>query len=280
MRPFVSGPELVQKIANLWQIVNIRSSITLVSHFFEQLFFPSKCIKCGVYLSPQMVENKPLDHFFCDTCMGAGILAINSPYCTICGSMFPDSSDKGHVCESCIKTPLLLGKVRAPVEYKGIIQNAIPLFKYKSTLSLLKALEPMLFNCFIQHYENTKIDLILPMPLHRHRLKQRGFNQAYLLVRNFEKLFTKKKGTAPSWHLDLFSLKRIKKTAPQTGFDIKKRKKNLKNAFSVAHPDKIKNMHILLIDDVFTTGATCNEAAKELLKNGAKKVDALVLART
>ncbi|MCF6246470.1 MAG: ComF family protein [Desulfobacula sp.] len=267
-------------MAYSWQIPNIRSTIKLINYFFEQLLFPSKCVKCGVYLPPQIAGEKFLDSFFCDACTGIGISVIDSPYCTICGSTFPNSSDKGHVCETCIRTPLCLGKVRAPVEYKGIIQDAIPLFKYKSKLSLLKTLEPMLFNCFLQHYEYSNIDLILPMPLHRHKLKQRGFNQAYLLVRKFEKMFAKKRGLSPSWHLDLSSLKRIKKTAPQTGFDIKERKKNLKNAFQVVHPKKIKNKYILLVDDVFTTGATCNEAAEELLKNGARQVDALVLART
>jgi len=83
----------------------------------------------------------------------------------------------------------------------------------------------------------------------------------------------------PPWKIDIESLARTKKTQPQTGFNIEERKRNLKNAFSVILKQRIKNKSILLIDDVFTTGATCDEAAGALLKQGAKKVNALVLAR-
>ncbi len=145
---------------------------------------------------------------------------------------------------------------------------------------MAKVFERLLFETFLHQYARSKIDLIMPVPLHKKKLRERGFNQAYLLIRNFVKLYQYSFDQPPSWEIDTISLARIKRTQPQTGFDIEKRKANLKNAFKVVKKKIIYDKHILLIDDVFTTGATCNEAARVLLKHGAKKVDALVLART
>ncbi|MDA3790628.1 MAG: phosphoribosyltransferase family protein, partial [Desulfobacula sp.] len=130
-----------------------------------------------------------------------------------------------------------------------------------------------------RHLVTSQIDLIMPVPMHKKKLRERGFNQAFLLIRNFVRLYQQIFEEPPSWKIDTISLARIKMTQPQTGFDIDQRKANLKNAFKVINQKAIDNKHILLIDDVFTTGSTCNEAARVLLKYGAKKVDALVLAR-
>lgn len=248
--------------------------------FFEQFLYPLKCLKCGVYIDPLSVKHHTMDACFCDKCTGQGLYRIDTPYCTQCGVKFHNSFNENHVCESCLKTPLTLNCVRAVVEYKGIIKDAIPLFKYQSKLSIAKVFEKLLFQAFLHHYETSGIDLIIPVPLHKTKLKQRGFNQAFLLIRNFVTLFQDHHGQVPLWKIDTTSLARIKKTQPQTGFDIAQRKTNLKNAFTVVRPETIDNKHILLIDDVLTTGATCNEAARVLLKHNAKKVDALVLART
>ncbi|MBU1343652.1 MAG: ComF family protein, partial [Proteobacteria bacterium] len=123
-------------------------------------------------------------------------------------------------------------------------------------------------------------DLIMSVPLHTVKLRKRGFNQSFLLIRNFVTFYRQNMEQSPLWKIDSGSLVRVKKTQPQTGFDIEHRKANLKNAFKVVNLKAIEDQHILLIDDVFTTGATCNEAALQLLKHGAQKVDALVLART
>ena len=251
---------------------------------FEQLIYPLKCLKCNAYIDPDRVKPNTMETCFCDACMQAGFYHIEEPYCLKCGVKFLQGFsqvfNENHVCEACIKTPLKVEKVRAATEYKGIIKDAIPLFKYSSKLAAAKVFELLLFQTFLTHYEKPDIDLIIPMPLHKTKLRERGFNQAFLLIRNFAKLYQQHYGQTPLWKIDTGVLVRVKKTKPQTGFDIEQRKNNLKKAFKVVDQKRVKNKNILLIDDVFTTGATCNEAALELLKNGVNRVEVLVLART
>jgi len=114
-------------------------------------------------------------------------------------------------------------------------------------------------------------DYILPVPLHLRRLRQRGFNQALLLARilfpwNQNKIRT-----------DL--LLRQRWTEPQTGMDGRRRRLNLRGAFTLPQPDKVKNRRILLVDDVFTTGSTVNECAQMLAAAGAATIEVLTLAR-
>lgn len=242
----------------------------------EALLFPKKCLKCGIYLEED--GRQTLESCFCDACGKEGFFPIVPPFCASCGIRF--QTGETHVCGACLKTPLSLGQVRASAEYKGIVRDAIQLFKYHSKLAMAKPLEYLLFETFLQYYKNLPIDLLIPMPLHKSKMRKRGFNQAYLLSRNFKKLYYQKFCRLPFWDMDLESLVRIKKTESQTGFDIEERKKNVKGAFKIVLEDRIKGKHILLVDDVFTTGATCNEAAEELLRHGAERVNALVLART
>jgi len=265
----------------------VKHMLKQMLRFFEQLLYPLKCLKCSAYIDPDtVVKPHTMETCFCEYCMEAGFYPIDTPFCIKCGVRFhqfktsASGFNENHMCEACLKTPLKLEQVRAVVEYKGIIKDAIPLFKYHSKLSVARVFERMLFQAFLHHYSTSLVDLIMPMPLHKTKLRERGFNQAYLMVRNFVKLYQKNYKQPSQWKIDTASLARIKKTKPQTGFDTEQRKDNLKNAFQVVNKKKIKNRNILLIDDVFTTGATCNEAARELLKQGAKKVQALVLART
>jgi len=270
----------------MFNIFQNRSRTCFVSVFqnsiqvLNQFLYPLKCLNCGVYIDPDRVKPHTMEACFCKVCMDLGFYPMEPPFCTKCGTKFQTRVNENHVCEACVKTPLTLDRVRGAVQYKGIIKNAIPLFKYHSKLSLAKVFEDLLFETFLRHSAGSGIELIMPIPLHRKKLKKRGFNQAFLLIRNFVGHYEQAFEKSPSWEIDTMSLARIKKTQPQTGFDIEQRKANLKDAFKVVNQTAIENKHILLIDDVFTTGATCNEAAGILLKQGAKKVDALVLART
>lgn len=235
---------------NLERAYPFSQMLKLGARFFEQLLFPSKCLKCGIYLNPEVPADKLLQESFCDSCFGKGTCVIAPPFCTMCGKVFESGSGGDHVCESCIRQPLFVKKVRGCLSYEGVVREAVPLVKYGAKLSLLKVLEPVMAQGFYLYFGYHDIDLVMPVPLHRKKVIKRGFNQSYLLVRNLKKHVAKKTGKNPSWQLDLFSLKRVKMTASQTGFDVKNRRKNLKNAFRVVRKDRIKDKHILLVDDV------------------------------
>jgi ComF family protein len=116
------------------------------------------------------------------------------------------------------------------------------------------------------------IDLIIPIPLHRNKLRLRGYNQSELLAKTLSGITSKPVSTS--------NLIKTKNTPTQTSLLKNDRLKNLKDSFSVFYPSLIKSNSILLVDDVMTTGTTLNSCAAELLKSGAKEVFAFTLART
>jgi len=113
--------------------------------------------------------------------------------------------------------------------------------------------------------------MVMPVPLHRKRLKHRGFNQALLLAQGVAMHF--------GCMLSFDNLLRTRQTRPQVELSGEERALNVKGAFSLLHPQEVKNRGILLIDDVFTTGATMNECARMLKLAGARSVVAFTLAR-
>ena len=117
----------------------------------------------------------------------------------------------------------------------------------------------------------TDYSLIIPVPLHVKRLRERGFNQSLILARVI--------GEKQKIPVNFSLLKRHKFTSTQTGSNKKERKQNIKGAFEVTDKKEINGKNIILIDDVYTTGATANECAKTLIKAGAQKVSVLTMAR-
>jgi ComF family protein len=118
-----------------------------------------------------------------------------------------------------------------------------------------------------------KIDIIIPVPLHPKRLRQRGFNQASLLARRL--------GSALKISVDYGSLKRSRWTEPQTGLTRRQRAANVRGAFDLKAPEKVRGKGILLLDDVLTTGETVNQCVRVLKGDGgAKEVVVLTVART
>ncbi len=239
------------------------------------LVFPDKCLGCGKYIKES--TDNPLSVCFCHTCLGQTLPVFDHPFCPACGCCFESGPD--HLCEACLKTPMVMERVRAAFIYKALIQKALGLFKYQSKLSLARPLERHLFQAFATHFDMNGFHLIVPIPLHISKARKRGFNQSYFLVRNFPRLYRDAWGRPAPWRIDISGLARVRATVSQTGLDHKARKKNLIRAFACPKPAHIKGKNILLVDDVFTTGATCNAAAQTLVDAGAASVSALVLAR-
>jgi ComF family protein len=160
------------------------------------------------------------------------------------------------------------GMARAPCTFSGSVKAAIHAFKYQSktylagTLIDLMERGPLLFD--IGQY-----DRLVPVPLHRKRLRQRGYNQSLLLAREI--------GRPSGIPVDGALLKRIRDSVPQVDLMGAKREANVKGVFSVE--GKAKGQRLLLVDDVLTTGATVNECARVLIRAGARRVDILTVAR-
>ncbi len=120
-------------------------------------------------------------------------------------------------------------------------------------------------------FRTSALDLIIPVPLHPRRLRWRGFNQSVLLGREV--------GRAWGIPLDPFVLTRRTETAPQSMLSLKDRRPNVRGAFFIAPGRTVENLRLLLVDDVYTSGATVNECTRVLLHSGAREVQVLTLAR-
>ncbi|UCD83634.1 MAG: ComF family protein [Deltaproteobacteria bacterium] len=228
------------------------------------LIFPPCCPICkhlGEISSSQRL---------CPQCQG-DIKLIISPLCTICGLPFTANEGEDHLCGNCLTEKRYFTVARAVGVYQGTLQKAIPMFKYRMNTPLTKTLGDILITNCEKLLNPYAYDLLIPVPLHRSRLRERGFNQALILAREVEN-----KIHLP---LDYLNLQRIRDTQPQTSLKEKERKKNVRGAFRLREERKVKDKRILLVDDVYTTGATVNECSRVLKRAGTKRVDVLTLAR-
>jgi len=150
--------------------------------------------------------------------------------------------------------------------------ESIQRLKYNLENYLASSLGKLMSSFAREYIFNVTDFLIVPVPLHRRRLRERGFNQSLLLAR----VLASDLGN----QLDYLSLIRKRYTRAQTGLKREARRKNVKDAFSIIYPETVKDKKILLVDDVFTTGYTLNECARILKKSGATTVICLTLARS
>jgi ComF family protein len=149
------------------------------------------------------------------------------------------------------------------------ISEAIQQFKYHRNLGVGKTLATLAAAAFPLRAE--AYDLIVPVPLHLSRLRWRGFNQALVLSRAI--------GRAHQLQVDPLLLDRVRPTVPQTQLKERERQENVRGAFAVATPERLPGKRVLLVDDVYTSGATVEECARTLCRGGAKYVDVYTLAR-
>jgi ComF family protein len=246
-------------------IIDIMSNILRKKFWLvlRDILFPEGCLGCGTGLYGHQVVS------FCQACL-QDVRLIQEPLCTICGKPFGKSAGESHLCSYCLKNKWYFARARSAVYYQEPIAGAVKIFKYSGKMYGLETFAVLTHQYYLQH-PAPEPDLILPVPLHPKRLRRRGFNQALVLAR---KLYPKSKGI-----IDPHVLERSKWSCVQTGLNVAERRRNVKNAFRVKNPRKIKNKKILLVDDVFTTGATVNECARILLKSKAADVEIFTFAR-
>lgn len=240
--------------------MNILSYFQKLNNFILNILFPIRCISCSKH-----------GEWFCEKCF-LQIKLPNEHVCGICEKMItPD----GRTCQACKKKSSLDGLLTCASYKQDSISRAVHFFKYR----FINDLHVPLGNLMVNVMQKTDIplpNLILPIPLHKRRLRWRGFNQSFLLAKKIsEKLLP---GT--TLQIDENILIRKKYTTPQMSIkDYKHRQQNLSGAFLVLNEKQIRNKIILLVDDIATTGSTILECSKVLKNAGAKEVFAIVIAR-
>ena len=207
-------------------------------------------------------------HGLCSECF-AKIHFICRPYCEICGKPFEFDIPEEARCGACCKKNPIFTKARSAFIYDSFSAKLILPFKHSDHLELAPLLTNLLYRAGADLLTDT--DLIIGVPLHRFRHIKRKYNQAGVLAKRLAE-----KSHIP-YHSTILIRKRA--TVSQGHMKAAERKRNVAGAFGIKNKHLIKDKNILLIDDVFTTGATINECSKILLKNGAAKVFVLTLAR-
>ncbi|MFT6464636.1 MAG: ComF family protein [Halopseudomonas sp.] len=181
----------------------------------------------------------------------------------------------GQLCGKCQQHPPAYSQVICPFLYRFPLDSLVPAFKYHNQLIYGRLLAHLLTDYVTYAYQEQQHalpDALIPMPLYRQRQAQRGFNQALELARPVAR--------ALACPLLSSALKRVQATHTQQGLTAQQRKHNLRGAFACSAPDKVAGLHLALIDDVLTTGATADEAAHTLLQAGAHSVSVWCVART
>jgi len=225
--------------------------------------FPPQCVACGTVLRETKLS-------FCPDCF-AQIEFIRSPLCSLCGQPFSEAGESDHICGACLQAAPAFFVARALGQYERVLMDVIHRFKYGGKVSLGERLGGFMADFSYPSLAIADYSLIMPVPLHPRRLKQRGFNQAMILAREISRRFSRQ--------LDFLSLRRIVFTEPQVGLGKDMRELNIRGAFQVADAGRIKGEKIILVDDVYTTGSTVKECARILMQNKAEQVAVLTLAR-
>jgi ComF family protein len=250
-----------------------------------QAALPARCYQCSslyqqrTSCGPQETTFEQLfDAFLCPVCR-SDFRPIESPLCLRCGVPFTGGQGPDHLCGSCEKEPPCFHAARSTGAYQGALRSMIHLLKYRAHAQVAQPLGQLLWGTFRQYWSPEEIDVIVPVPLHPRRLRERGFNQASLLIREWPKLASSQGLKWSRAYLAADLLQRCRQTCPQTGLDRLQRISNLARAFGISGHGDVRGLSVLLIDDVLTTGATADQCARVLLSAGANAVHVLTLAR-
>lgn len=228
-----------------------------------KLIFPFNCVGCAVLLNKNT--------YFCAKCRQE-LYFIQKPYCSVLGLPLPKYASSDAISFEALMDPPPFKRTRSVFKHEGLARKLIALLKYSDRLDLIYIFTDYL-NIAGAELIN-ECDIIVPIPLHYRRFFFRHYNQAAELAKILAK--RKNKDYQP------FILKKVKHTIPQTRLGKKDRLKNMKEVF-ICNPDKValvKNKNILLIDDVYTTGATIKAACKALSKAKVKNIDVLTLSNS
>ncbi len=226
-----------------------------------QLVVPPLCVGCQCRLE---------SGYLCPKCARLA-RRVKPPFCERCSHAFDGAITTSFVCPNCLDRPMYFSCAAVARHARGLVRHLIHEFKYNHREYLRRPLAEWLAETLDDaRIVATPIDALVPVPLHRTRQRERGYNQAQLLTEVL----------AGDYHFPvLTTLRRTRQTQTQTSFDRAERMENLHDAFIVGDNAVVKAKNLVLVDDVLTTGSTLNECARVLLEAGAASVRAICVAR-
>jgi len=217
------------------------------------LLLPKRCLGCGKEGA-----------YICLSCMRK-LPGIVPPVCPLCG--LPQISSS--LCPSCTRNRPEIDGIRSPLRFEGLVRQAVYQFKYNNLRDIASTLAEMM----AEYLDKNQVpdEVLVPVPLHKKRLRQRGYNQSLLLAKELSKI--------TGIPLAADCIQKVRPTPPQADTaGLKQRLENVGGAFA-ASPTGFKRQSIILIDDVATSGATLNACATAFKKAGASAVWGLTIAR-
>ncbi|MBQ9603775.1 MAG: ComF family protein [Firmicutes bacterium] len=223
----------------------------------SELVYPNKCISCR-----EVIEFHT-DKWLCPKCKDK-FEPISGKTCKICGIPLHAND----ICMTCRDRKTYFKRAFCVYEYKNEVRTAIHRIKFRGCPQNLKYFAPIAADfAYKNGFEGA--DYIVYVPMYPSDKRKRGYNQSEIFAKELEKCGVAKRINA---------LKKVRKTQHQHDLTGEQRIKNLKKAFEVIDPEKIKGRKLLLVDDIFTTGTTANECSKALIKAGAESVEVLCIA--
>lgn len=230
---------------------------------------PPRCPGCGTVVGA--------DFAFCQPCW-SGMSFLGEPCCARCGLPFPYAMGDGAQCAACLAYPPPFDSARAVLAYGDVARTVALRLKYGRRVGLARLIaRHMLRHAADGHAPDQSgvagcdLPLIVPVPLHRWRLWQRGFNQSALIADHL--------GRLTGFPVDRHGLRRVRRTRPLRGMGPRERARTVRGAFALALGHPFKGRRILLIDDIHTSGATAAACARLLRQGGATHVRLLCWAR-
>lgn len=243
---------------------SIRNTFAKKAKLFELAVFPSFCKICRALLE------SPAEKVLCRACLDK-ITPHRAPFCPSCGRFF-EGAGEPHLCSACLNEAPPFSMHRSCARYGGGLKDTLLLFKYRR----YRVLGPNLAEFVSEALKKEDglwwgVDVIVPVPLHRRRRWERGFNQAEVLAREL--------GRIRRIPVETRALKKVKNVPPQTSLEHAERKSNVRDAYRMDKADRIRDKVVLLVDDVYTTGSTLRECAAVLKEAGVKDVRAVTAAQ-
>ncbi len=227
--------------------------ITILRRLARHFLYPQECCLCGCWVRHD--DPRPV----CADCL-TSLDPLGEPVCPVCGIPVPaDILGIGHVCSACRERSPSFDRARAWGLYGGALREVIHQFKFEGLRHLSLPLGELLAQTFQEQFSEDTPELLVPVPLHPHRYRERGYDQTMLLARRLSALV--------GLPVDR-SIRRARHTAPQFGLDLSSRRRNLRGAFSLQRGHPLEDRRIVIVDDVMTSGTTVEELGRELRRSG------------